>query len=401
MQQPNGGFSYWSGLNHADDWGTTYAGHFLLEAEKKGYVMPIGFKSNWVKYQQNEAKQWRSGNSNSDLAQAYRLYTLALSGNADVASMNRLRETGAVSNDAKFRLAAAYGLIGQANVAQQILNSSKIEFDGSNYYAYTYGSSERNRAMALETYVLVKDKTKAQELAKIVAASLNEERWMSTQSTAYSLLAMGKFAEMVGGKGVKASFTVNGKSENMSTSKTLASRPLSIKKGSNILELKNLEGNMLYVSITNNGILPVGQEKEFQRNLAVQSKFKGRDGSTIDIASIMQGTDFVAEVTVTNTTGNAIKNVALTEIFPSGWEIVNTRFTDFGDFAQNDVTHTDLRDDRANFYFDMKKNETKTLRILLNASYLGTYYLPGVQVEAMYDNDYAARTKGQWVKVVQ
>lgn len=401
MQRPNGGFSYWSGLNYADDWGTTYAGHFLLEAEKKGYVMPIGFKSNWVKYQQNVAKQWRLENSYADLAQAYRLYTLALSGNADVASMNRLRETGTISNDAKFKLAAAYGLIGQANVAQQILNSSKIEFDTSKSYAYTYGSSERNRAMALETYVLLKNKTKAQELAKIVAASLNEERWMSTQSTAYSLLAMAKFAEMVGGKGVKASFSVNGKSDNVSTTKTLASRPLSIKKGSNTLELKNLEGNMLYVGITNNGILPVGQEKEFQRNLSVQSKFKGRDGSNIDVSTIMQGTDFVAEVTLTNTTGTTIKDVALTEIFPSGWEIVNIRFTDFGDFAQNDVTHTDLRDDRANFYFDMKKNETKTLRILLNASYLGTYYLPGVQVEAMYDNDYAARTKGQWVKVVQ
>jgi uncharacterized protein YfaS (alpha-2-macroglobulin family) len=83
-----------------------------------------------------------------------------------------------------------------------------------------------------------------------------------------------------------------------------------------------------------------------------------------------------------------------------GWEIVNTRFTDFGDFAQNDVTYTDLRDDRANFYFDMKKNETKIFRILLNASYLGRYYLPGIQAEAMYDHDYVVRTKGQWVEVV-
>ena len=401
FQRPNGGFSYWPGLGSTDDWGTTYAGHFLLEAEKKGYVMPIGFKTNWVKYQQNTAKQWRSGGNYSDLAQAYRLYTLALSGNADVASMNRLRETNGVSNEAKFRLAAAYGLIGQANVAQQILKTASVDFDSYKYNYYTYGSSERNRAMALETYVLMKDKTKAQELAKTIAKSLNEQRWMSTQSTSYSLLAMAKFAEMVGGKGIKASVTVNGKTDNIATSKTLASRTLEIKKGINSIQLKNLEGNLLYVCIVNSGILPVGEEKEIQRNLAVRTTFKGRDGSSINISSISQGTDFVAEVTLTNTTGNAINNMALSEIFPSGWEIVNTRFTDFGDFAQNDVTYTDLRDDRANFYFNMNKNETKTFRILLNASYLGTYYLPGVQVEAMYDNDYVARTKGQWVKVVQ
>ena len=46
-------------------------------------------------------------------------------------------------------------------------------------------------------------------------------------------------------------------------------------------------------------------------------------------------------------------------------------------------------------------SETKTFRILLNASYLGKYYLPGIQAEAMYNNDYSVRTKGQWVEVVQ
>jgi uncharacterized protein YfaS (alpha-2-macroglobulin family) len=48
-----------------------------------------------------------------------------------------------------------------------------------------------------------------------------------------------------------------------------------------------------------------------------------------------------------------------------------------------------------------KKSETKTFTILLNAGYLGTYYLPGIQVEAMYDNDYLVRTKGRWLEVVK
>jgi uncharacterized protein YfaS (alpha-2-macroglobulin family) len=39
--------------------------------------------------------------------------------------------------------------------------------------------------------------------------------------------------------------------------------------------------------------------------------------------------------------------------------------------------------------------------VLLNAAYLGTYYLPGIQAEAMYDNDYLVRTKGSWVQVVK
>ncbi len=400
FQNPNGGFSYWPGQNYVNDWGTTYAGHFLLEAEKKGYVLPIGFKSSWIKYQQNVAKQWRS-EQNSDLAQAYRLYTLALSGNADVASMNRLRESSDVSNEGKFRLAAAYASIGQANVAKKILSTASLEVQNNKYYYYTYGSADRNRAMALETYVLLQDNVKAQELAKIIAKNLSDKRYMSTQSASYSLMAMAKFAEMIGGKGIKTSITINGSSDNVSTKKTLASRPIEIKKGSNSVTLKNHENSTVYVSIVNSGILPVGKEKIVQKNLSATMVFKGRNGSKMDPTKISQGTDFVAEVTLTNTTSNGLKDMALTEIFPSGWEIVNTRFTDFGSFAENQVAHTDLRDDRANFYFNMKKNETKTFRILLNASYLGKYYLPGIQAEAMYDDDYMVRTKGQWVEVVQ
>ncbi|NHF58846.1 hypothetical protein FK220_005815 [Flavobacteriaceae bacterium TP-CH-4] len=401
FQNPTGGFAYWPGQNTSNDWGTSYAGHFLLEAERKGYVLPIGFKSSWVKYQQNTAKQWRVGNNYSDLAQAYRLYTLALSGNADVASMNRMRETSGLTNEAKFRLAATYGLIGQLNVAKEILSTARINFDNNRNDYYTYGSPDRNSAMALETYILLKDTSKAQELAKTIAKRLSERSYMSTQSTAYSLLAMAKFAEMVGGKGIKASATINGKSEHVTTSKTLASRALAIQKGTNSVQLKNLEGNSLFVNIINNGILPVGEEKTMQNNLSAQIVFKGRNGSALDVSQVSQGTDFVAEVTLTNTTDKMIRDMALTEIFPSGWEIVNTRFTDFGDFADNQVTYTDIRDDRSNFYFDMKKNETKTFRVMLNASYLGRYYLPGIQAEAMYDNEYVLRTKGRWVEVVK
>src|SRR5690606_28592176 len=363
-QIPSGGFSYWPGQRQADDWSSSYVGHFLLEAEKKGFVLPLGFKTTWVKYQQNAAKQWQAGSNTSDLAQAYRLYTLAFSGNADVASMNRLRETTGLSNGAKYRLAATYGLIGQSSVAQGLLQTANYDRENGNSYDYTYGSSDRNKAMALETYVLLGDKIKAQELAKILALRLSGDQWMSTQSTAYSLLALAKFADMVGGKGIKVSVKVNNAALKVDTEKTLADQDLDIHNGNNQITINNEGDNTIYVSILNSGVLPVGEEREIARNMMANVVYKGRDGSKIDPSVLGQGTNFVAEVSITNTKAATIKNIALSEIFPSGWEIVNTRFTDFGDFAQNEVTYTDLRDDRANFYFDMKSNETKTFRIL-------------------------------------
>ncbi|NAS12511.1 alpha-2-macroglobulin family protein [Poritiphilus flavus] len=400
-QLVNGGFSYWPGASNPNDWGTSFAGHFLLEAERKGYVLPIGFKSSWVDYQSRLAKQWRSDGRYPDLAQAYRLYVLALSGNADIASMNRLRETSGLGLETRYRLAAAYGLIGQKRIALDLIGNSSPDFSLYKDHSKTYGSASRNRAMALETLILLKDKVRAQEMAKTLAADLNERRWMSTQTTSYCLLAMAKFAEMIGGKEISAELSVNGKTLNTTTEKTLAVSDLPIQQGRNQISLTNKGSNTLYLSLVSSGVLAVGQERTQQRNLSVGISYKGRDGSAVNISRLQQGTNFVAEISLTNTSSRPIENMALTEIFPSGWEIVNTRFTDFGNFAENKVSYTDLRDDRAMFYFDLKRNETRTFRLLLNASYPGRYYLPGIQAEGMYNNDYIARTSGSWVEVVR
>ena len=191
------------------------------------------------------------------------------------------------------------------------------------------------------------------------------------------------------------------KNETISTNKTLASRDIVVKKGTNSIRLENKKDNVLYVRILNTGILPIGEEKVIEKNLLAKIVFKNRKGITIDPTKIAQGTDFIAEMTVKNSTSNSIKNLAFSTIFPSGWEIVNTRFTDFGSFAENKVTHEDIRDDRTNFYFDLKGNQSKKLRVLLNASYLGKYYLPGIQCEAMYNENYMIRSKGQWIEVIK
>jgi Large extracellular alpha-helical protein len=57
---------------------TNYAGHFLVEAEKCGYLVPQEMIVNWKKFQTNKSHSWLTGSEKSALIQAYRLYTLAL-----------------------------------------------------------------------------------------------------------------------------------------------------------------------------------------------------------------------------------------------------------------------------------------------------------------------------------
>ncbi|ALJ05707.1 hypothetical protein APS56_11475 [Pseudalgibacter alginicilyticus] len=403
FQMPNGGLSYWIGENTTNDWSTSYAGHFMIEAEKKGFVLPLTFKSNWIAYQKQAARDWRPSyrTYNADLTQAYRLYTLALAGNADLSSMNRLREFSEISNEAKWRLAAAYALAGQAEASNQILESANINFQPPKYNYYTYGSVDRNRAMALETMVLTKN-SKMRELAEDIAKDLSSSKWMSTQTTAYSLLAIAKMVEANGGKALKINYTLNGKTESIDSKKAMAQRDLKIIKDTNTITFKNERDNVVYVRVLNSGKLPLGEELEEQRGLSILVQYQDLTGNKIDVSKLQQGQDFIATVSVSNLKNTPVNDVALTQIFPSGWEIVNTRFTNFGDNTTSQSRFTDVRDDRVNFYFDLPakgKHSTKTFNVMLNASYLGTYYLYGIQAEAMYDNEFLVRTKGKWIVV--
>jgi len=404
FQNSSGGLGYWMGENTANDWGTSYAGHFMIEAEKKGFILPLTFKSNWIAYQRQAARSWRPSykSYHSDFAQAYRLYTLALAGSPDLASMNRLREFNEISNDAKWRLAAAYALAGQKEASDAISKLANIDFESPKNDNYTYGSVYRNRAMALETMLLT-NHLKKTDLAKSIAKSLASNRWMSTQTTAYNLLAIGKMITQNGGKELKLTYKINGKTETIDTKNGIAQRDIPINEGSNQISITNSKDNLVYVRVLNSGKLKLGEELAEQRGFSLSTVYKDLQGNKIDVRKLQQGQDFVATVSISNLTRDYVNDVALTQIFPSGWDIVNTRFTDFGDTTVSSARYTDIRDDRVNFYFDMNRqgnNGTKTFTVMLNASYLGTYYLPGAQAEAMYDNDdYLVRNKGKWVTV--
>jgi hypothetical protein len=402
FQTPTGGLSYWPGYQHADDWGTTYAGHFMLEAKQQGYQLPLTFLSNWLRYQKNRARQWsnQATSYNNDISQAYRLYTLALAQQPELASMNRLRESKNLSNEAKWRLAAAYALAGKKEVAQEIAQKANINFTPNNYNYRTYGSVFRNRAMALETMIILGD-SQQRELAVSLAKDLSSQSWYSTQETAFALLSMAKMVVKNGGKSINLTFTNNGKETTVKTDRAIAQRDITITSFKNEIQVKNKQGNTIYATLTQSGKLPVGEELALQQNLNLTASYLDAIGNTINVNELRQGTEFQAKVTVFNSSNDYIENLALTHIVPSGWEIVDTSYTGEGGATSAQADYVDTRDDRTHLYFNLGARKSKTFTIKLNASFLGDYYLPGAQVEAMYDNNYQARNKGKWIKVVQ
>lgn len=404
FQTALGGFAYWPGQSDDNDWGTNYAGHFLLEAKDKGYAIPSTMLSNWKKYQRKRARSWsRYRTYNDDLVQAYRLYALAKAQSPELGAMNRLREDNNLSLEAKWRLAAAYALVGRVQVAKDMINDLPLQSVQRSRYYY-YGSRVRDNAMILETLGILGMQTEGLTLLRSVASDLSDDLWMSTQTTAYALLSVIKFAgvDQTNG-GVEVSYKLNDAArQSIKTARPLimAEVPVEAIEESQV-EVVNQGQRVLFVRVIKKGQPLAGQERPSEEGVRLSVRYTDRNGLTIDPNLLDQGTDFFAEVSVYNPgTRGIYEDLALSQIFPSGWEILNDRLNDLpGDRQTAAYDYRDIRDDRVYTYFDLRPSERKTFRVALNATYAGQYYLPTVKVEAMYDDTINARTAGQWVQV--
>jgi alpha-2-macroglobulin len=413
MQLSNGGFRYWPDAVAANDWVTSYAGHFMLEAEAKGYSLPSGYKDKWIKYQENAARSWKQNASkfydyyyHHHLTQAYRLYTLALANAPDLSSMNRLRELPGLTPLAKWQLAGAYALAGQMEVAKELITNLETEVVSYGLMNDTYGSDLRDKAIILETLVLMGEKEKAAPLVIDISKKISGQYWYSTQTTAFCLMSLAQFAGTTNLVGNELKFDYNFDNNGTQTKRTqlpLSQVKLDIKgKEKGTITVKNNGQSIIYAKIALTGLPVAGQESYAENKLKMKVSYKTLEGKEIQPDKISQGTDFIAEVEISNPgIYGYYKEMALTQILPSGWEIINTRIADVT--SANEASkpdYRDIRDDRVNTFFGIG-NQFKKFTIVLNAAYLGRYYLPAVKCEAMYDNSINALVPGRWVKVVK
>jgi hypothetical protein len=410
FQQDNGGMSYWPSANgRVNEWGTNYAGHFLLEARNKGYHVPEELVRSWLSYQQRAARNWSSARNlrgDKELVQAYRLYTMALAGEASAGDMNRLREQEALEENALWRLAAAYALDGKQRVAEKLTGRLATEPKTYENPGPTYGSGLRDMAMILETMTVMGDKERGMTLMREIAGKLSENSWHSTQSAAYALLAVGKFA-----LGMKLHKTINlGYSFNQASRENVVSdKPLlrlapdTEKSPGGKVSLTNNGQGTLFISLLEKGVPVAGEEEPIRNKLSMEVAYRDLQGNPVDPSAVVRGTDLEVEVKVAHPgVWGDFREMALTQIVPAGWEIRNPRLSSFDSPEGADAPeYRDIRDDRVYTYFDLDRHQTKKFRFKINAAYTGKYYLPGISCKSMYDNSIKAYEPGQWVEVVK
>ena len=410
-QLPNGGFVYWPGNAVADEWISSYTGMFLTLAQEKGYAVHANVLNKWKRFQRAAAQNWRMPQEannwqqwQSELQQAFRLYTLALAGVPEYGAMNRMKEQPRLSIQAKWRLAAAYALTGKMKPAEELVYNAETTVIPYSSMNQIYGSSDRDEAMILETLLLMNRERDALQQAKVVSKNLSQENWFSTQSTAFALMAMGRLAEKLSGS-LDFTWTWNGKQQPaVKSAKAVFEKEISTSPKSGTVAVKNQGKGALSVDLITRTQLLNDTLPAISDNLRMDIRYASMDGKPMSVNDIRQGTDFTAIASISNTSGTTdYTNLALTHIIPSGWEVYNERMTvpeaepqettDSSGNVSGQYTYQDIRDDRVLTYFNLRRGETKIFTIRLQATYAGNFILPAVQCEAMYDVNVQARSK--------
>ncbi len=391
-QLGGGGFAYWPGASDPAGWITSMAGQFMVTAAKNGYNVSKGVLASWSRFQKRAVQDYRNsdGGGLNDLNQAYRLYTLALNGEAESGAMNRLKESEALSDQAAWMLASAYTLAGKKTVAAEIIGGVQTSFSGYPDNDMTFASPIRDKAIALEAMTLADKTPEAIETASEIAGALTGD-WYITQEVAFSTTALRKLADKIGDGILSAEIRQDGKTIPAKSAKAVYSTAIDPSTGS--VEVVNTGDGDLFATLTTSSAAPAGEKTEAKANgLSLKVVYIAGNGKTLDPRSIPQGTDFSVRITVGNTSGvKDYTNLALSQIIPSGWEIVNDRLFG-GDEGRKVFNYRDIRDDRVNWFFDLPKGTSKTFKMKLNASYQGVFILPAVKCEAMYDPRVSANT---------
>lgn len=416
MQLPNGALSYWPGGTYESWWGSIYAAHFLLEAQKAGFDVNANTLNRLLEYVKFRLKKkemieyYFNGQQRKSIAAKeipYSLYVLALARQPQQSTMNYYKgNLSMLSLDGRYLLSAAYALSGMKDQAKQVVppaftgEKANTVFGGS-FYSYT-----RDRALALNA-LLESDPANPQvpELARQLSEELRGNIYLNTQESVFSILALGKIARQNAGTNAEAQVLAGGKSIGSTKGAPLK---IDLKPYLNqAMQLKVTGKGQYYYFRELAGVTTDGQITEEDKYMRVRRSFYDRDGKPIAGTTFKQNDLIVVKLVIAAEYNGEIENVVITDMLPAGLEIENTRLNAMPSMKwiseakdKDEPDYMDVRDDRLNLFTSVN-SRPKTFYYMVRAVSPGTYQLGPVQADAMYNGMYHSYNGAGVVKVLE
>ena len=420
MRTGSGGLGYWPGDTTPNVYGTAYAARAIVAAKTAGIRLPDGLLATVEEYLQERLL--------SDGIEAEVQASIAL-------SLGELGSLPASSADALYDRRGDQGVFGKASLAialsslkgqedrvKTLLDEIEAAFDPDaklvkdkhNSDFYYYGSDTRSRAQAAIALGRLRPGTTLH--TKLVQALAGETESYTTQSTAFSLMAV---AEQIRGLPQDgAGFTVQVGDQALASVKELGGGsqefhiPVAGLRGKTPTLMLRSDSKAALAFIVRGAWK---RELNDARGLTATSAADGPDiyrvitdarGEAVDLTAIKPGTvlrvALLADLPIGELDSSEMNYLAVTDRLPAGFEPIQPdlwtvarapELSDKHPFASmlrwggSDASFVELRDDRVQVYFDRVWGERVLATYLVRASTPGTFVLPPAAAEFMYVGD--------------
>lgn len=413
MQLASGGLSYWPGNDIESWWGTIFATHFLIEAKKADYEINGNSLNRMLDYLTTKTSMQatteleyiyaESGTYNTrtiaNRSMIYSLYTLALAGKANQPVMNYYKSNeNLLTTDTRYMLGAAFAQIGDESSFKQLIPKDYILESTAKETGGSFSSPVRNLAISLNSLVESDPKNlQIPKLARVLSQAIKNTRYLSTQESVFSFLALGKIAKRSGESNVTATLIADNKQLANFTGADLSLDKGIVGKTINI----NTKGKgALYYFAQQEGLSATGKYVEEDNFLKVRRQFFSRTGQPLSANQFKQNQLVVVKVSISGTT--PMENVVITDMLPAAFEIENPRLNEDRGMTwiknASSPQHFDIRDDRINFYTNVDGTE-RSFYYLVRVVSRGKFIIGPVAADAMYNGEYHSYNGGGTVSV--
>jgi uncharacterized protein YfaS (alpha-2-macroglobulin family) len=412
LRTADGGVGMWPGERSSWPWASVYAAHFVVEARAAGHAIPDDLFDGLLAYARATLAQ---GGDDAELleTQAYACYVLALAGTPDRAAMSRLAEVlkfdslPAVDSahvrptHARFHLAAAWLAAGRKDLAESLIPKVLPTPRKTREQSGNVGSPVRDRAVVLSTLLAVEpDRPELPALAQSLADEGKSGHWQSTQDTAFAVMALGRYLKQAAKAEPYESVELWQGGSRISEAKsgeTLAWDAEKIRNSKDPLEVRVVGSakSRAHVSWLQTGV-PAQPPADASNGITLRRRYLDEKGQPLHDDAVHSGDLVKVELTIDAT--SELQNIVIEDLLPAGLEIENPRLVtqapaaalakaskDSNEDATFQPHRVDMRDDRLILMGDLPAGRTLTYTYAARAVAPGTFVVPPVRAECMYD----------------
>jgi len=401
-QSSEGGFGLW-GPSQGDAWLDAYVTDFLSRARAQGYTVPdMAFRSalDNLRNRVNYTADFDEGGE----ALAYALMVLAREGAAAIGDLRYYADVKADAFStpiAQAQLGAALASYGDQRRADAMFTkagariAANTAFNDAQVYRIDYGSSRRDAAAVLT--LAVEAGSNALDRDALAVALRPNGRTLSTQEATWTLLAANALIDRPGTDGI----TLNGATIDGPLVRVLkAGDPQTV-------AVANGSGKPATLTLTAYGV-PDVPGPAGGNGYAITRSYFTESGVPVSLENgVAAGSRYVVVLEVVPF-GTAEARLMVSDPLPAGFEIDNPNLLRGGDIGgfdwldvQNDVEHSEFRQDRFLTAVDWSGGDTLRLAYVVRAVSPGSFHHPAASVEDMYRPDYRAQTAAGRVVIAE